>query len=138
MAPDEATGWPGTAVPFAASRQERPPANGRFGADMRLAALPVAALAAPLAAVLAAATGAGAGTIAFAADDDILIVRGRDAGGDARFEFLAEGDARLQCVALDAAGKPLAVATTWADSGFVRFDALDIRSVDRVACRRQE
>lgn len=88
--------------------------------------------------VFLSATTGWAETVPFAADDDILIVRGRQAGADARFEFLAEGKARLQCVAFSAAGKPLAVENTYAASGFIRFEELDLTLIDQVLCRRQE
>ena len=50
-------------------------------------------------------------TVTFESDDSILIVRGRDMYGSAVFELVANGDAPIQCIALDMSGKPLAVAT---------------------------
>ncbi|WP_417719433.1 hypothetical protein [Salipiger sp.] len=84
------------------------------------------------------AIAASAETILFEHDDSVLIVRGRDAGGDARYEFLANGKDRLQCVALGPDGAPLAVEASFADAGFVRFDDLAISAIDRVICRRQD
>ncbi len=88
--------------------------------------------------IAVAATPALAETIRFEADDSILIVRGRQSGTIARLEFLAEGDGRIQCVALDAAGKPLAVETTFADLGVILFDDLSVADVANVVCQPRE
>ena len=85
--------------------------------------------------LIALATFAGAETITFETDENILIVRGRQAGEDARYEFLANGEDRLQCIALDSDGNPLAVENTYANSGYIRFDDLTIEAVDEVVCR---
>lgn len=99
---------------------------------MRLATQPMAA-----ALALAVAGPAIGETIVFEHDESIMIVRGRDLVGNAGFDFLANGDHAIQCVALDAGGTPLAVENTYADMGLVIFGELDVTAVDRVVCRRR-
>ena len=90
-----------------------------------------------LGAILAlAGTAAAAEPIVFEADEGILVVRGVDTGPDARFEFIANGDGRIQCVALGRDGQPVAAETSFANMGFIRFSGISVAVIDRVACRR--
>ena len=92
---------------------------------MKLAALALMALPVP----------AHAETITFESDEEILIVRGRQTLDDARFELLGPRAGEILCVALNIDDKPLAVETAYPDSGFVRFNEIDINTISRVVCR---
>jgi hypothetical protein len=81
------------------------------------------------------ADGVRAQGFTFQADDGVMIVRGRQAGADARFELLADRDGRLQCVALSGQDQPLAVQSTFAKLGFVRFADMRVDDIARVVCR---
>jgi hypothetical protein len=74
-------------------------------------------------------------TITFQHNESVMIVRGRNAGGDAKYEFLANGEGRLQCIALDSKGHPIAVENTFRQMGWVRFADIDVVQIDRVFCR---
>jgi hypothetical protein len=84
------------------------------------------------------AQGAIAQGFSFQADDGVMIVRGRQAGSDARFELLANQDGRLQCVALSGQDQPLAVQSTFAQMGFVRFADMRVDDIARVVCRYRD
>lgn len=87
---------------------------------------------------LLSALPARAETVSFEADAGILVVRGRQSGSTAVFEFLADGKSRVQCVALGRDGRPLAVGSTYANTGTAMFSDLDVREIDKVLCRRRD
>ena len=63
-------------------------------------------------------------TISFEADEGIMIVRGRQSGSDAVYEYIAEGKDAFQCVALGAEGKPIAVETAYGGGSLMMFSDL--------------
>lgn len=98
-------------------------------------AMTLAALAVLSAGVAPVAT---AETLTFEADDEVIIVRGRDMYGTAAFEFIARAGELYQCIALDEGGEPIAVTTAIAEMGTILFEDLDYRLVDTVKCRRSQ
>ena len=79
---------------------------------------------------------AGAETITFAADSEIMVVRGYEPmPGFATFEVLGSDDGSILCVAMDAEGKPLATTTGFVELGSVMFMEMSVSDIDRVSCR---
>jgi len=78
---------------------------------------------------------AGAETITFEADSEILVLRGAESGGQVRFDILGSQDGLVLCVAIDDAGEPIATTTGYAELGNVSFRGLRLEEIDRVACR---
>ncbi|MDO6732317.1 hypothetical protein Q4577_19980 [Marinovum sp. 2_MG-2023] len=74
-------------------------------------------------------------TITFDIAEDVMIHR--DGAGDARFEFLADGDSRLQCVALNSGNAPISVENIFANTGFIRFHDIEVAQIARAVCRRR-
>jgi hypothetical protein len=76
------------------------------------------------------------GNVIFAADSDILVVRGVQTRGGVRYELVfANGQGRIQCIAHDAAGQPLAAEHANMSYGYVAFDGIDPPQIADVACR---
>ena len=79
---------------------------------------------------------AGAETITFESDSEILVVRGFEPfPGMVQFDVIGSKDGTILCVAMDAEGKPLATATGFAEIGSVPFMQVELAAIDRVACR---
>jgi len=74
-------------------------------------------------------------TLTFQSDDEIMVVRGRQSSGDSKFELLSPKDGAIQCIAFGHDGKPLAVQSSFAELGFVRFSDINIEMIDRVVCK---
>lgn len=87
-----------------------------------------------MAAVLAAGPVA-AETLTFEAVEGVRFVRCYDAMGAAMCEIIAPLDARLQCVALDAEGEPVAASNTFGRMGNVIYPGLDVGLIADVKCR---
>lgn len=87
-------------------------------------------------ALLAFPAFAGAETITFEADSEILVIRGFETfPGMVQFDVIGSKDGTILCVAMDAAGKPLATATGFAELGSVPFLKVELTAIDRVVCR---
>jgi hypothetical protein len=79
---------------------------------------------------------AGAETITFEADSEILVVRGFASPlGVVQFDILGSKDGTVLCVAMNDAGEPIATTTGFAQIGHVAFMGLELEEIDRVACR---
>ena len=79
---------------------------------------------------------AGAETITFEADSEILVVRGFEPmPGFVTFEIIGSNDGSVLCIATDTDGKPIATTTGYAELGSVMFTQMSIAEIDRVACR---
>ena len=79
---------------------------------------------------------AGAETITFEADSEILVVRGFEPfPGMVQFDVVGSKDGTILCVAMDAEGKPLATSTGFAELGSVPFMQVELAAIDRVVCR---
>jgi len=74
-------------------------------------------------------------TITFESDEEIMIVRGVQMLSHANFELLGNKDGQIQCVAIDANGKPLAVSTGYAEIGSIMFTDMQTSDIAKVACR---
>ena len=74
-------------------------------------------------------------TITFESDEEIMVVRGVQMLSHANFELLGNKDGQIQCVAIDANGKPLAVSTGYAEIGSIMFTDMQTSDIAKVACR---
>lgn len=90
-----------------------------------------------LLAVLAAALPGmlSAEAITFESDERIMIIRGVQLLSHANYELLGNKDSQIQCVAMDANGKPLAVSTGYAEIGSITFTDMQTDDIAKVACR---
>lgn len=78
---------------------------------------------------------AGAETITFEADSEILVVRKTQRLDQTLVELIGQRDGSILCIALDSDGNPIATTNGFAEMGRVSFSGLDVATVDRVACR---
>ena len=78
---------------------------------------------------------AGAETITFEADSEILTVRKTQRLDQTLVELIGQRDGSILCIALADDGTPLATTTGFAELGRVSFRDLDVTTVDRVVCR---
>jgi hypothetical protein len=82
-------------------------------------------------------SGACADEIVFKSDSEIMIVRGRQTMDFAIYEVLGPRNGEIQCVALDAHSKPIAVSGGYVEHGAVMFLELNIKDVHQVVCKYQ-
>jgi len=78
---------------------------------------------------------AGAETITFEADGEILVVRKTQRSDQTLVELIGQRDGSILCIAMDSDGTPLATTNGFAEMGRISFRDLDVATVDRVACR---
>ncbi|MCX7288664.1 MAG: hypothetical protein NTW20_14220 [Rhodobacterales bacterium] len=81
---------------------------------------------------------AAAEQLVFKADDEILVVRGRQTMDYAIFEILGPRDGGIQCVAVGADGNLIAVTNGYAEVSAIMFQKINVTDIAKVSCRYLE
>lgn len=73
-------------------------------------------------------------TITIEAEDGFRLVRCVDVAGHASCQYISNSTTMMSCVAIDADGEPLAVASAFSGSGAVIFSDIPVDTIANVIC----